>query len=161
MTEKQEPAFDFTTIALLVSVTLYFVSWFLPALEFTGTKGTHDLKVMEGWECTYMGILGLAIGQFEALSNLALICSGILLLERMWNAACFASGLALILALQTYSLFIIPVSFDEARVTQSVLSGLDIGFYLWLSSIVIVFVASLAKIIADKIKQYNEEQPVE
>ena len=161
MTEKEQPAFDFTTIALLVSVTFYFVSWFLPALEFKGIKGSHDLKMMEGWECTYMGILGLAIGQFEALSNLAFICSGILLLERMWKAACISSGLALILALQTFALFITPISFDEARVTQSVLFSLDIGFYLWISSIVIVFVASLTKIIADKIAQYNEERTVE
>jgi cellulose synthase/poly-beta-1,6-N-acetylglucosamine synthase-like glycosyltransferase len=161
MPEKQQPAFDFTTIALLVSVTFYFVSWFLPALEFKGIKGTTELKVMEGWECTYMGLLGLAIGQFEAFSNLALICSGILLLERMWKAAFIASGLALVLALQTFALFITPISFDEAHATQSVLSGLDVGFYLWISSIVIVFIASLAKIIQAKIAQYNEEQPVE
>jgi hypothetical protein len=38
---------------------------------------------------------------------------------------------------------------------------LDVGFYLWISSIVIVFFASLAKIIQAKIAQYNEEQPVE
>jgi hypothetical protein len=161
MTDKEQPAFDFTTIALLVSVTFYFVSWFLPALEFHGIKGTNEVKVMEGWECTYMGILGLAIGQFEALSNLAYICSGILLLERMWKVACITSGVALLLALQTFALFITPISFDEARVTQSILSGLDLGFYLWISSIAIIFIAALAKIVADKIKQYDEEQPIE
>src|SRR5262249_44380697 len=99
MTEKEQLAFDFTTIALLVSVTFYFASWFLPALDFQGVKGTTELKVMEGWECTYMGILGMAIGHFEVIANLAYICAGILLLERLWKPACIAGGLAFILAL--------------------------------------------------------------
>jgi len=108
-----------------------------------------------------MGILGMGIGHFEVIANLAYICAGILLLERLWKPACFAGGLAFVLALQTFFLFMTPISFDEAHVTQSVLSGLDLGFYLWILSIAIVFVAALAKIISDKVKQYYEERPVE
>jgi hypothetical protein len=157
MTEKQQPIFDLTTYALFASVAFYFISWFLPALVFKGTKGTHELKVMEGWECCYMGILSIVIGQFEGLSNLCFIGSGILLLERMWKAACIASGLAILLAIQTFALFVTPISFDEAHVTQSVLSKLDVGFYLWIASFIIIFIVSLAKLVSSKIAIQNHE----
>jgi len=157
MENKEQPIFDLTAYALLFSVALYFVSWFLPALEFKGIKGSHYIKVMEGWECVYMGILGMRIGHVETLGNFSFFCAGILMLERMWKEACIASGVSLILGLQTLSLFIAPVSFDEAGATQSTLTKLDLGFYLWMSSFIVIFVVCLLKFLSSYTATPNAE----
>jgi hypothetical protein len=141
---------DLANILLIVSVGAYAVSWFLPALIFKGTQGTFETEVWEGWQCVYMSILGLAILQFEGLANLLYIISAILLFEQVTNLACLLSGLGLLLSLQTLTLFVTPLSFDEAHATRSILVGLEAGFYLWIAALCLVFLTSVGKILSGK-----------
>jgi hypothetical protein len=116
------------------AVGLFGVACFLPALKFPGEN-----NFWPGGATFCMGFLGFLVGEFGWLANFALIASWISMALAHYKTALVLSAIALLLALDTFALYVIAVPADESGTNPPVhLQSLGPGFWLWLTSILVI-----------------------
>jgi len=111
-----------------------------PALELVGEEHWS----MCGGEALLAGPLALFIGQFSWIANLFLGSAMVLALFGRMRAAAVISLAGLALANHAWTLFGQEIPGDEGLVTKYALKSMQIGFYLWLASFLILATAALA-----------------
>jgi hypothetical protein len=80
--------------------------------------------------------------QLEGMANVLFLIAAILLGIRLPKPALIVSILALIFAAETFSLFRVQVMLDEGGVKMGQLQQLNIGFFLWVGSMLLVLVTA-------------------
>jgi hypothetical protein len=116
------------------AIVLFTVGCFLPALQFPGEN-----NFWPGGATLFMGFLGFLVGEFGWLANFALVASWISMAMAHYKTALILSGIALILALDTFALFVLSVPADESGTNPPVhLQALGPGFWLWFVSILVI-----------------------
>jgi len=129
---------------ILISITCYSISWFLPALEF----GKDSLP---GWACAIEGLLlGWAQGHFEAYANLFYLYIFPLLWSNTYQKSVMSlTAIALLLSAQTFTL-----KYIQGDGGPSYITNYEIGFYLWFFSFLLLFIVSvwqLLTVLSEKI----------
>jgi hypothetical protein len=86
-----------------------------------------------------MGFLGFLVGEFGWLANFTLVASWISMTMAHYKTALILSGIALILALDTFALFVLSIPADESATNSPVhLQASGPGFWLWFVSIPVI-----------------------
>jgi hypothetical protein len=112
------------------------ISLFIASLGFkTLILSKGDSSFLPGWVCLLFGFEYLAW-----FANPLFVLGVVLLLLKRFSLALAVSVLSVILATTTF--FIREAEYNEAGYTASVI-GYGAGFYLWLSSISVLFLTSL------------------
>jgi hypothetical protein len=122
-------------VVLAISLLLYGVACAAPALVFLGNGGS---EAWPGYRVLFLGWLGALIGQFAWYANPLFFFGIITFLFRKWIATIVLIGLTLLMAANTFLLFIQEVPADEAGVNVLTLETLHVGFYLWVASILTI-----------------------
>ncbi len=113
---------------------------------------------MYGWECFIEGILlGWMELDFEAFATPLFLPAIFFLRRGNWLAATIFSGIALLLAAQTFTLK--SIRGDGAMCD---FASYEIGFYLWFSSFVIIFGISVWGLLQKRstVSEANNESSV-
>jgi hypothetical protein len=146
--------------ALLFSMFLYLAACVTPALvALANGARSNSLIMIPGWWCLVMGSLFLGLGtgaffskplsilsqyfllgQFAVFANPILYLSWYFLFRQQAKAAFWLSALAILLALDTVALFWNSFPTDAGGASYAKLIYCHIGFYLWITSMLIVFV---------------------
>lgn len=139
MQQDTSAAFQERFVFIGISLLCYAAACVSPCLEMF----KQGVDVWYGARILVIGWLGLLVGQFAWLAN-PLWAVGLLFLTlRRPTIALIASALALLLALQTFMLFGMPLPGDEGGVTKLELLRLRYGFYLWLASLLALFAGTV------------------
>jgi hypothetical protein len=126
-------------VICFVSIISYIVSFALPALTLYSDMSGY--QTWPGWQCAYLGMFSCFAGHFEPLANFFYLGAIILLLipiDEKYLLATFFSGIALFLGLETLILFIFPVVIPDSP-SGNILTRLEIGYYLWMLSFLLIF----------------------
>ena len=115
--------------ALFISLAMYLSALLLPALRW----GSHSTP---GWLCALLGPLAMIYLHIEVLSNVFFFQAVVCLAKGEWKTARNASALALLIACETFLMFIIAVPTDSGGTHY--LIGVDSGFYCWIGSMALV-----------------------
>lgn len=118
-----------------ISVVLYLIACATPCLEVSQKSD----PVWLGLQILVMGWLGILVGQFAWLANPLWLAGLLFFAFRKWMAALILSGLALVFALNTFTMFVTELPADEGGMNTFHLVRLRIGFYLWLASLAVPF----------------------
>ena len=126
---------------LAISVVLYVVACNLPALEFRRNEAGTD--VWYGGQAAGIGWLGIFVGQVAWFANPLWLLAGVLLFagRPKWSMAC--SCLALLLSLDTWSLYDQVLAGDEGGVSKLYLRRIREGTYVWLASFITVLLGGI------------------
>jgi hypothetical protein len=118
--------------AVAVGVVLYAIACATPALTFekNGRQNWFGIAVL------LMGWMGIFFGQIGWFANLLLPIGWVCLLFRRWIAAAIVGVLALVVAANTFFLYVQDVPGDEGGTTTLVFQHPHVGFYFWVASIV-------------------------
>ena len=142
-----------------LSVALFVIALFLPALEFHGVNGSYvnssanpgnapgfdpTLDLWKGSTALISGMFGILDMDLAGYANPLLWAAWVLLLLNRLRAAAWCALIAGALSLLTFRLFSSPIPEDEGGVKHAILTHLHAGAWLWFASI---FVALLAGII--------------
>jgi len=122
----------------LLSVTLYIASLFCGVFVLAG--GHSDFII--GFVCALFGF-----EKFAWYANPLLFASHVTLLKKCDKLTVLISGSALVVAGTT--LLITEMPKDEAGNMETVI-GYQSGFYLWLASIAVIFVAAIWNTVVNK-----------
>ena len=126
------------------ALLLYAGACATPALQFEQIENAaRGPTIMKGYEAALLGWQAFFVGNFGWLANLPFLVGLIFVLTGSLRPAAVCSGIALLLALDSLLLIGKRIIADEGGVTHMVLSRLHIGFYLWVSSILIALLGSL------------------
>jgi len=119
-----------------ISLALYVLSCFLPALTFNDGNGLVDWP---GYQCLMMGILAPLVFQFAEFSNYLYFISLILLMINKRRLAFWLSVVALVNSFNTFLLYFQNLPQNEGGVGAP-LKFLypQIGFYVWFASMAVV-----------------------
>jgi hypothetical protein len=109
-----------------------------PALELTG----QEHQTIFGAEALFYGLLAMLIGQFAGLANPLWLTALLLMSRGRPRSAAMLSLAAFLVGNHVWALFGQEIPGDEGNVTKLYLQSLDIGFYLWLLSFLILAVGS-------------------
>lgn len=133
-------------VILTCSVILFVLACSMPALEFR--RNEDGFEVWDGGEVLCLGWLGFFLGQFAWLANWPLLASAVLLFFRKRTPSVICAGVALLISLNTFTLFGIEIPGDEGGVNKLFLKSLREGTWLWFASILVMliggFIAKLA-----------------
>jgi hypothetical protein len=132
---------------LLGPLSLYFVSFFLPAVILNGTT----TSLMSGAEAFLIGIFAIAVLQPVAVANYVFWVGLFFVMVRFWKLAAAAGIVAAILGLSVLSIYdpyAAPMPppthhmslgpMEKTRVTQ-----FSIGYYCWIASFACLTAVSL------------------
>ena len=139
-------------LPIFASLSLYALSLASPAFLFIKTlaltgSNTASPDVWSGLNVLLIGWLGVLILQFGWLANPFYYLSLYFLRARRWQAVIASSGIAIVIAVvNTLLLFKQTVPGDEGGVTKLNLQRLELGYYLWATSLLIPFIWSLAQV---------------
>lgn len=138
-------------------LTLAFALWasacVLPALQFRKydphrqytaaevADERHDL-VMLGSELACVGWLGMICGQFGWFANVWMLVSAMLAWYGWRRMARLSALMALVIGLDTLTLFTTPLASDEGAVMYILLRHLRVGVAFWFGSIVTLWAAA-------------------
>jgi cytochrome c-type biogenesis protein CcmH/NrfF len=125
-------------MAIVASLVCYAAACVTPALELIGKEHTH---IFGGVAFLY-GPLVVLTGQFSWFANLLWLTAILLVLFGRFTGGLVLSVLALAVAAHAWALFGIEIPGDEASATTYSLKSLEIGFYLWLLSFVLLAIGS-------------------
>ena len=128
-------------IVVGLSVLVHLGSWIAPALQFDMTSGGPWIP--RGWEVAFLGVQALLVGNFGWLANVFYAPSLIAALLAWWRTAATFAAAAVLVGFHSLALIGKEVPADEGNVNQMVLVHLRAGFYLWMSSMVVMVLASL------------------
>lgn len=131
----------------VVTLLLYGVALCLPALVFDHSGQTAP-DVMFGFEVALLGWLGVFIGQFGWMANFSWFISLFGIMFRVPLLALIPSGIALLISLQTFMLFVMEVPADEGGVNHLNLQYLGPGAWLWWLALLIPFVWGIVALIS-------------
>lgn len=126
---------------LIASVVLYIVACNLPALEFQRNEAATD--IWYGGQVAGIGWIGMFVGQFAWFANPLWLAAGILLMARRprWSIVC--TCLALLISLDTWSLYGQELPGDEGGVSKLTLRRIREGTYVWLASFLALLFGAL------------------
>lgn len=145
-----KPNWFITRRLIKLSVGCYIVSLLLPALVFERINyaAYHLAKynVEYGVVLLYTSLLGWIEGHFEFLANVGYLASIDYIRQNKKKLATISSILSILFALQTITLFWKPVIIAclecPADMGLTKLARSDLGFYLWMLSLLIVLFAA-------------------
>jgi hypothetical protein len=123
------------------SLLVHFASWMAPALQFDVTSGGPWIP--RGWEVAFLGVQALLVGNVGWLANVLYAPSLIAALLAWWRTAAMCAAVAVLVGFHSLALIGQEVPADEGNVNQMVLVHLRAGFYLWMSSMVVMVILSL------------------
>lgn len=123
-----------------ISLFLFVMACATPCLEMSQKSD----PVWYGLRIMLLGWMGPLAGQFAWFANPLWLIGAVAFAFRKWNVALISLGLALLFALNTVLLFVIPLPADESKVNTTSLVRLRVGFYLWLASMAVLFVRTFA-----------------
>lgn len=130
------------------SLFLYLTACTLPCLEFR--NGT--VHIYYGYSILLQGWTVILAGQLAWLANPAWLMSMILFIFRRWALSVSFSVLSLVLATGTFLLYhrkvVVPDPPDSGMYLE--LSGLRIGFYVWLTSLIVIGAGALYEKLIEK-----------
>jgi len=144
--EAPEPEVTWTHVTVvMVSLGLacFFASLFQTAFFTSGED-------IQGFWVLLIGWIGLVIFQFAWFAN-PLNLLALLLLKQRPYVSLFLSGIALLLATQTFLFFEIPVGLQNSKVY---IKELGLGFYLWYLSQAIFLMAIITEVIKKERADY-------
>lgn len=121
------------------SLGSFGVSLCLPALLFRAHPA------FDGWVLFLMGWLGIVGLNFGWFANLVMLGAWIAFAAQSRFVARILSVVAVLVAADSVRLIGTYVPLDEANVNKAVVSGLGLGFYLWIGAMALLFVASLPR----------------
>jgi hypothetical protein len=129
--------------ALSISIRLYLISLSLPAVVLYHTGG-FEKEIYYGAHIIFTGWMAPFAGepQFAWFANLALFRSWNHISNGRWRKAKYFSAIALVISLNTFIWFRLPLPADEGGVTHTFLMYPYSGFAAWLVSMAIIFIAS-------------------
>ncbi len=125
-----------TVVMVSLGLACFFASLFLTVFFTTGED-------IQGFWVLLIGWIGLVIFQFAWYANLLNLLSLLLLNQRPYISL-FLSGIALLIATQTFLFFEIPVGLQNSKIY---IKELGLGFYLWYLSQAIFLVATITELI--------------
>jgi hypothetical protein len=132
-------------LLVAVSLVLFVAACFAPALSFrvySSDPARYTIEVNRGGNILFIGWMGVLVGQVAWVANPPWVLGiGLLFFERIKGARILLT-LAALLALSTLRLYRSEMPYDEGGVTKMLLQAPLLGFYLWLSSIVLALVAA-------------------
>ncbi|MGI4831759.1 MAG: hypothetical protein ACRYFU_26795 [Janthinobacterium lividum] len=136
-------------VAVAVSVPLFILSFFLPAILFRSVKlheskylPSGDMQVYSGSSMAMVSVFGPLSLNFAGVANPLWIAGCALLLARKSRPARLSLVLAALLALQTFQLRIQPLPYDEGEMVQGLLVHPLIGWYTWFTALLLPLVCS-------------------
>ena len=147
-------ALSLRSVVFALSILLFTVALFLPALHFHTVNGATLNKTpgpgvdlyqedWPGYEALLMSALAPLLGEFAGIANLFLIVAWFFLLrDQMQRVAIFA-GLAAGSAMLTLQLFSTDAPLDEGGGRNERMTHLGLGFYVWVASIVVPLLAGV------------------
>jgi len=130
-------------LILFVSIGCYIISWGLPALTFKTTFNSP--QTWSGMQCAGMGIMSWIELHLEPFANFFYLAAVIFLLIPLQNKYLLSSifsGIALVLGLETLILFVEPAIIPDSP-GYCTLTKLEVGYYLWMLSFLLIFFLSL------------------
>ncbi len=125
-----------TVVMVSLGLACFFASLFLTVFFTTGED-------IQGFWVLLIGWIGLVIFQFAWYANLLNLLALLLLKQRPYISL-FLSGIALLIATQTFLFFEIPVGLQNSKIY---IKELGLGFYLWYLSQAIFLVATITELI--------------
>ncbi len=142
--------------AVLLSLALYVIACFTPALVFQSYQIDQGKKIMGeiitwyGWTCLMKGLMAVFVGQFAQFSNMFYLVALMMLQEKAWLTAAICSLFAVLVGFNTLALGKSLVTDDDAGVVKLMYLYPNIGFYLWMASFVVLLAFSVFMIISEK-----------
>ena len=132
-------------LATLPAVVLYVLACVTPAVD-TWSTNNHEAFDMYGFMMLIAGPLGLFSGHIGWLANPLMFVVAFFLISSRYRCAGILCAVALVLALTApFTLKMNPLPANEGGVGELRLRSLDLGFYLWISSIVALGVAIIVR----------------
>lgn len=135
--------------AVVTSVLLYLASFFLPAILFRSVTQHGGKYVPSGGMQVYFGsnmalasVFGPLCFNFAGLANPFWLIGSYLFLMNKLRPARICLAIAALLALQTFQLLIQPLPYDEGEVVQGILVHPLIGWYAWLTALLLPLLCS-------------------
>lgn len=133
---------------IALALFLLLLACALPALIVSRGSGE---EAWPGIQALGLGWLALLIGQFGWLANLPAPFAALLLLLRQRVLAAAFAALSLLMAMHTLALFHQEIPANEASVGPPyVLQRLGPGFYLWVGSMLVLFLGAVVLAIVDR-----------
>ncbi len=140
---------------IYLSLACYIGSLFLPALYFnsSGTFGTYGWsnrhEVWNGFDCFFNGLFAWIKWHFEVVANFCYLMAVIYTFKKKWKIASIFGASSILIGLETISLYWFPVINEEFidLFAKDVFTGLGSGFYLWMFSMVLLFLIATSTLI--------------
>ena len=139
-----------TLLFTVLALALFASSFALPAILFRrmshgpgGRLWPAGLVVKTGKTMALGSLLGPLFGNFAVAANPLLFVGCILMLRRKTKAAIVCLGLAVLLALQTFQLMVLPYHEDEGGVLVSFMVRPLVGWYCWFGAMLLAFFLAL------------------
>lgn len=133
-----KPAWGPRLAVIGTSLALYVAACVTPALIFSGADRSWN-----GGGLLFFGWMGVVDSQFGWFANPIYALALLLVVFRKWAFAVITGSLALLVALNTLTLFFQEIPADEAGVATTHLVYLHVGFFLWIASIGAAIVGTL------------------
>ncbi len=139
-----------TLLLLMIVIALYVVSFREPAIYFrqmsNGINHTqypvgHVVKM--GRQMALGSLLGPIFGNFAVLANPLLIVGCVLILLKRTQQAVTCLALALLFALQTFQMMVVPYHEDEGGVVLSYMVYPLVGWYCWFGAILLALLLAM------------------
>ena len=135
---------------MLIIATLFAMSFCEPAIFFrqmsAGPRGVLSpagYVVKMGGQMALGSLLGPFFGNFAVLANPLLLAGCILILFRRARTAVICLTWAIIFALQTFQLMLVPYHEDEGEVLLSYMVHPLVGWYCWFGAILLALLLAL------------------
>ena len=126
-------------IIIVASVTCWLVACCLPALNLLGKANTQgEQSTMVGVLAFIMAFFAMLEGQFAWLANPLWFVAMVLVAIGLNRAALIVSVLAILVAQQTWMVVGTEINGDEGGVKKYLVTSLGLGFWLWVSSFVLI-----------------------
>ncbi len=138
-----------------ISLLLFVLACATPCLEMSQKSD----PVWYGLRILVLGWMGFLAGQFAWYANPLWVIGLCLLAFRKWSAAVIFSGLSLLFALNTLTMFVMPLPADESKVNTTSLVRLRIGFYCWLASLAVPFAKAFVMRTQSRLQARNQARP--
>lgn len=125
-------------IWLISSAILFCIACALPAVEFRRNESGRE--IWSGLQIVIMGWLELLLGHIAWLANPLLAVAAVCLIFQKRLATVIFALLALLLSLETFTLFSGSLPGDEADVNRLYLHQLREGAFFWWGSLIVMLI---------------------
>lgn len=133
-------------LPLSISFVLFVAACISPALIMIGSQGE---STMDGLSALVIGWMGPLYEQFAWYANPLLFFGALALFLRFWKTSIVFIVLALLVAMDTFQLSTQEIPVNEALTATEHLQSVHIGFFLWISSIVVIGLGAIVLLIRD------------